>query len=414
MSDVTVSAASEVPAGLLLDPDVIEDPYEFYRRLREVSPVWQVPGSDVVVVGSFAAISEVIGRPEDFSSNIGALLYRSDDGTPALIPFGGEETNVLATADPPVHGMHRGAVFPELMNRRMAALRPEVDELAREHIGKALGSDHVEFMGAIGNAIPIRVISRLIAFRDERPDDLLAAAFDSTEILSAVGSLEDVEAAMARTAVISGWIAEQLQDAIDGEAEGLLDVIATAVKAGEIDFVTGLIIMHTLLSAGGESTTSLLGNAVHMLALDADLQDRLRADPALITPFIEEVLRLESPFRYHLRQVRNTTEVQGTTVRAGSTMLLLWGSGNRDPEEYDRPDEIVLERKSARHHLGFGRGIHLCVGAPLARLEAEVVLGRFLEMTAHFALDPDSGPEREASLMVRRFRRLPLVVTPRS
>jgi cytochrome P450 len=225
---------------------------------------------------------------------------------------------------------------------------------------------------------------------------------------------EAIEAAMARTAVISGWIGEQLQDAIDGEPEGLLEVIATAVKTGEIDFFTGLIIMHTLLSAGGESTTSLLGNAVHLLALDRDLQDRLRADPTLLTPFIEEVLRLESPFRYHLRQVRTTTEVQGTMVSAGSTMLLLWGSGNRDPEEYDRPDEIVFDRKSARHHLGFGRGIHLCVGAPLARLEAEVVLSRFLEMTTHFALDPDAAPEREASLMVRRFRTLPLVVTPRS
>jgi len=413
MSEATNEASSTIPAELLLDPAVIDDPYPFYRQLREAAPVWRVPDSDIVVVTSFAAVNEAVGRPADFSSNIGALLYRDDEGRPALYPYGGEETNVLATADPPIHGLHRGAVFPELVNRRMVELRPEVEALADERIVAALGADRVEFMGSIGNAIPIRVISRLIGFQDEDPDELLAAAFDSTEILSAVRSLDEINAAVGRTAVVSGWLSQQLQEAIDTGAEGLLGVIATAIHGGEIEFFTGLIIMHTLLSAGGESTTGLLGNAMHLLALDPELQDRLRRDPTLLTPFIEEVMRLESPFRYHLRQVRTTTELQGTTVPAGSTMLLMWGAANRDPDEYDRPDDVVLDRRGARHHVGFGRGIHLCVGAPLARLEADVVLRRFLELTTRFTLDPETAPRREASLMVRRFQTLPLTVTPR-
>jgi cytochrome P450 len=171
------------------------------------------------------------------------------------------------------------------------------------------------------------------------------------------------------------------------------------------------VITQTLLSAGGESTTSLLGNAVAQLATDQVLQSQLRAEPELVTPFIEEMLRLESPFRYHLRHAPHDTELLGTPVPAGATVLLMWGAANRDPAVYERPDDVVLDRASPRHHLGFGRGIHLCVGAPLARLEAEVVLRCLLANTANFALDASDPPERENSLMVRRFRRLPLAVS---
>ncbi|MGH3053918.1 MAG: cytochrome P450, partial [Gaiellaceae bacterium] len=192
-----------------------------------------------------------------------------------------------------------------------------------------------------------------------------------------------------------------------------LGVIGTAVATGDIEFGEGLVIMHTLLSAGGESTTSLLGSAIHMLALNPELQARLRDEPRLVAPFIEEALRLESPFRYHMRHATRATEVHGVPIAAGSTVLLFWGAANRDPAEYDRPDEVVLDRPAPKHHLAFGRGIHFCVGAPLARLEAEVVLTRLLARTEHFALDPDQPPTRVNSLVVRRFSALPLVAKAR-
>jgi cytochrome P450 len=187
-------------------------------------------------------------------------------------------------------------------------------------------------------------------------------------------------------------------------------VIGAAVAAGELDFSEGLVIMHTLLSAGGESTTSLLGSAIHMLALDPELQARLRDEPQLVVPFVEEAMRLESPFRYHLRHATRTTELHGVRIAAGSTMLLFWGAANRDPAEYERPDEVLLDRPTPRHHVAFGRGIHFCVGAPLARLEAQIVLTQLLAGTEHLALDPDHPPARVNSLMVRRFSALPLVV----
>jgi cytochrome P450 len=411
MTDVEAQAG--LPATLLLDAAVIENPYPFYRRLVQEAPVWRVPDTHVVTVSSFVAVTEATNRVEDFSSSLRALLYRSDTGTPGVLPFdAGVDADALATADPPLHTVHRNAVFPELVARRMATLRPDIETLTESHLDRALSQSRFDFMDSVGNAIPIRVVSKLIGFHDEDPDELLATAFASTAMLAATGSVDEINALMERSLAVFGWMSEQVERAGRNSVDGILGAVRAAVDAGDLDLVAGLAIIHTLLSAGGESTTSLLGNAVHLLATTPELQDRLRNDPTLVTPFIEEALRLESPFRYHLRHVPRTTELRDVTIPAGSTMLLLWGAANRDPDEYDHPDDVVLDRASPRHHLAFGRGIHLCVGAPLARLEAEVILTKLLERTAHFALDPEDPPARVPSLMVRRFDRLPIVATP--
>jgi cytochrome P450 len=316
----------------------------------------------------------------------------------------------LATADPPAHTVHRSSVFPEFVASRMAGLRPEIERMADHHMELSFGRPMVEFMNDIANAIPIRVVSKLIGFSGEDPDRLLAAAFDSTEMLAATKPLQDVLNAMERTASGVYWIDGQLDRARPEGNEGILGAIGAALAGGELQRGEALTILHTLLSAGGESTTSLLGNAVHTLAQDVDLQDRLRGDPKLLTPFIEEMLRMESPFRYHLRHATKTCELLGVTVREGSTVLLLWGAANRDPAVFDEADQVVLNRVVPKRHLAFGRGVHHCVGAPLARLEAEVILGRLLARTDHFALHPDHRPVRVSSLMVRRFASLPLIV----
>jgi cytochrome P450 len=395
---------------LLLDASVIDDPYPFYRRLVAEAPVWRVSDTSIVIVSSFDAVTEVVSRVDDFSSNLHAILYRSALGTPALLPFEAGGLQTLAIADPPVHSKHRSTVFPELVARRMATLRPDIEALVDEHLDKALSRPACEVMNDLANAIPIRVVSGLIGFQDADPARLLAAAFDSTAMLAATGTLEEIQDAMGRTAEIMSWIGDQLQRAVDRGGEGIGGVTAAAVAGGDLEFGEGLIIMHTLLSAGGESTTSLLGNAIHLLASNPELQARLRDDPRLVAPFIEEALRLESPFRYHLRHATRASEVRGVPIAAGSTVLLFWGAANRDPAEYERPDDVVLDRPAPKHHLAFGRGIHFCVGAPLARLEAEIALTQLLARTEHFALDADDPPARVNSLMVRRFSTLPLLV----
>jgi cytochrome P450 len=293
--------------------------------------VWRVPDTDLVVVSSFDAVTEVVSRVDDFSSHLHALIYRSELGTPALLPFDSGELQTLAIADPPVHAKHRSTVLPELVARRMAAIRADVEALAKEHLAAALARGRFDAMHDLANAIPIRVVSRLIGFQAADPVRLLAAAFASTEMLAATQPLDGVQAAMGRSAEVVAWIGDQLQRAVDEAADGILGVIGAAVAAGDFEFAEGLVIMHTLLSAGGESTTSLLGSAIHMLAMDPALQARLRDEPRLVAPFIEEVLRLESPFRYHMRHATRATDVRGVPIAAGSTVLLLLGSRQPGP-----------------------------------------------------------------------------------
>jgi cytochrome P450 len=152
---------------------------------------------------------------------------------------------------------------------------------------------------------------------------------------------------------------------------------------------------------------------VRILAEDQNLQDQLRANPEQIPAFVEEALRLESPFRFHMRSTPRDTTLGGVDIAAESTLLLLWGAANRDPAEFDHPDQIDLGRPTPRHHVGFGRGMHHCVGAPLARMEARVVLSALLERTGRIALDPGRAPTWVDSLMVRRHARLPVQLVPR-
>src|SRR5690606_31957514 len=165
---------------------------------------------------------------------------------------------------------------------------------------------------------------------------------------------------------------------------------------------------------GGESTTSLLGTGVRILAERSDLQDRLRRRPALVPTFVEEACRIDPPFRGPYRRVTTDTEVGGVRLPAGSTVVPVWPARNRDGGGFPQPDDIDLDRPNPRQHVGFGWGIHLCVGAPLARTEARVAIERLLARTSAFAVDPAAPPVRHhRSLVIRRLTALPLTLTAR-
>jgi cytochrome P450 len=405
---------TQLSGTLLLDPAVIDDPYPFYRDLQARAPVWEIPGTGIFTVATAGLVTEAAGRTEDFSSNTRCLLYRDDAGQPCRLSFGDAASQALATADPPVHALHRAAVFPELIAKRMDALEPDIADLAGECVTRALDSGGTaEFMTAVANVVPITITSRLIGFRDADVDQLLTAAFDSTALVGSALTFDELTLLVTRSGEIQDWIAEQVTAARQDPGADLLGAVATAVNGGVFGDLEASSILHILLSAGGESTTSLLGNAVRLLAERPGLQDRLRGDPGLIPRFVEEVLRLESPFRYQMRSVPRDTTLGGVSIPADSTVLLLFGAANRDAAEFDRPDELDLQRRQPRQHLAFGRGIHYCVGAPLARVEARIVISVLLDRTASITLDPEHEPRWVQSLIVRRHEELPLRLVAR-
>ena len=402
----------DLPGTLLLDPPVIDNPYPFYRRLREQAPVWRVPGTDIFVVTSFDLLVEATARVEDFSSNMNFLLYRDDLGLPCRWSFGESGGYVLATADPPDHKIHREAVFSELVAKRMAALEPEIAEVATRCVNQAVKERKVDFMAAVANVVPITLVSSLIGFRGSDLDELLRNAFDGTSLVGGRLTLPELETLMMRVADIGTWIVAQLETARQEPSEDILGAIARAMEADVLDVGEACIILQTLLSAGGESTTSLLGNSVRLLAEHQDVQSTLREQPDLIPVFVEEALRLESPFRFLFRSTAKDTQLGDVPIPAGSTVLLFWGAANRDPAAFPHPDTIDLHRRLPRRHVAFGRGIHHCVGAPLARLEGQVVLQCLLERTSSIELDPDRSPRWFDSLQVRRHEYLPIEIAP--
>jgi len=404
---------TQLSGTLLLDPAVIDDPYPFYRELQARAPVWEIPGTGLFAVSTCELVAEAVGRTEDFSSNLKCLLYRDTAGQPCRLPFGDAGAQALATADPPMHALHRSTVFPELVAKRMAALEPDIADLAGDCVTRALDSDTAEFMTAIGNVVPMTITSRLIGFHDADLGQLLSAAFDSTAMLGSTLTFDELMQLVTRVGEIQAWIAGEVAAAKQAPGADILGTVADGVNRGVFGDFEATSILHILLSAGGESTTSLLGNAVRLLAERPDLQAHLRSNPGLIPRFVEEVLRLESPFRYQMRSVSRDTTLGGVSIPADATLLLLFGAANRDATEFVRPDEIDLQRHQPRQHLAFGRGIHYCVGAPLARIEARIVLSVLLDRTASITLDPERAPQWVESLIVRRHEELPIRLVAR-
>lgn len=404
----------DIAGELLLDHSVLDDPVPFYRRLIAEAPVWRVGDTAIYTVNSYAAVVEACRRVEDFSSHLVYLLYRKTDGFPARGTYRlgqGEATQVLATADPPDHARHKRLISSEFSPKRIASLEAQVSDMTADRLASGLNRGRIEFMTELANLIPIDVVSELIAFKQRNTQALFDAAIVQTDMLAAAISREELERRLNFSSETFAWVFLQLQEALTAPGAGILGLLAGAINAGEIDIPLAMNVLLTLFAAGGESTSSLIGNSALMLARDGALQQRLRNEPALIPRLIEESLRLESPFRHHMRIASRDTEICGVAIPQGATMLMMWGAANRDPEMFEQPDEILLDRP--RRHVGFGSGIHVCLGNTLARLEARVVIESLLSATAEFVVDERDQPCWVPSLAVRRLDRLPLILTPR-
>jgi cytochrome P450 len=405
---------TSLDARLLLDREVLDDPNSFYHRLVVEAPVWRVGKADVYAVSSYAAVTEACRRVEDFSSNLAYLLYREANGSPGRAMHGlgqGDSAQILATADPPDHAKHKRLISPEFSPKRIASLEGQLEQMTRDKLAPGLDRGRTEFMTELANLIPIDVVTELISFKQRNTQALFDAAVVQTDILAGAISKEELENRLSFSSETFAWVFGQLQETLADPGQGILGLLATAINAGDIDIMLAMAVLLTLFAAGGESTSSLIGNSVLMLAKDQDLQRRLRQEPALVPKLIEESLRLESPFRHHMRIAKHDAVLCGVTIPQGATMLMMWGAANRDAAMFDEPDRINLDRP--RRHVGFGSGIHVCLGNTLARLEARVIIEGLLSATSEFHADEREDARWVPSLAVRRLDKLPLVLVPR-
>ena len=401
---------------LLLRDDVLADPRPLYDLLRREAPVWQLPGQDTFLVADPAVVRAAVGRPEDLSSNLVSLLHDDGHGCPvpfALAPFG-DPIHVLATADPPVHTRHRRLLQPHLSPSAVAELEPAMARIVDEHLVDLAVGGTVDAVAAFSDPVPAHTICEVLGLPAGDWPEVLRHTYAVGPLLDGIADAEGMGEALGAAMRLSTYVQARLDEALAAPAaarRGLLAALAAGVAEGTATRAEARAMLVVLVTAGSETTASLIATAVEALAADPGLQDRLRRAPEGIPDVLEDLLRTDGPFQLHYRYAPADTELGGVAIPAGSRVLLLWAAANRPPPDAGPPDGGDGRRGPAPH-LAFGRGLHFCIGAPLARVEARIAVERLLAATRSFRLDPAQRPTRRPSISIHRHAELPIVVEP--
>lgn len=365
------------------DVDIDDDPYPTWRRLRDEAPLYRNEALDFFALSRWDDVKPAL---------IDWATYRSGRGTVLDVVRAGVEIppGILLWEDPPIHDAHRALLSRVFTPKRMLDLEPLVRGFCVSALDALRGRDEFDVIGEFGVEVPLRTIGFLfgipeadqIAYR-ERAADALATdgrptSFDqsSFEVLSVLG------------------------DYVDWRARNPSDDLMTELLAAEVDEPDGsrrpltrdevLTYASMVAGAGNETATRLIGFIVQVLAQHPAQRRLLVDERSLIPKAIEEILRLESPSPVQARYVQRDVEVHGTTVPAGSTMLLLNGAANRDERHFTNPDDLDVHRDEGPH-LSFGHGLHFCLGAALARLEGRVALEEMLRRWPAWDVDIERG-----------------------
>jgi cytochrome P450 len=400
-------------------PDTIAAPYAFYEAMRAESPVYRVPGASYVCVSRDDLVREVVLDPATYSSNLVAVLLADPRGgarSVSIPGLGAGPEDVLALADPPVHAAQRKLASSALSMRSQRAYDDTIRELVTGCVDAALARGEIDFMHDLAEVVPMRLVLRLVGFDDGDHRRVKAWCDAAVALLGGVQSAEEMAANADAGLHLYGYVVREFRAArARGAPTDLVQALLDGVEGGSDARITepqATSMLLQLLIAGSDSSASAMGSAMHRLAIDAELQASLRARPERVAGFVEEILRLESPFQGHFRITTRDTELGGVRLPKGTRVMLLWASANRDPQRFAEPERLDPERANARQHLAFGHGPHLCLGAHLARLEIAITVEEMLRRTSNIALG--DGPVRHRpSVFTRTLEHLPLRLAPR-
>lgn len=395
----------------------IENPYAFYEALREEAPLFKPKGADCYYLSRYEDIKQVAMDPDRFSSNIVAILLAGGSGrlstfVPPRLPMA--PPDVLALQDPPVHRIQRKIATAGLGKGFVQVLEPQVRGLVDRHLDDVLRAREVDWMDAFAFRIPIALTLDILSIPRDDAMQVKSWADEAISLLSGVNTRWELAKKVWNGFGFFKWCRAQLEDAERRHPQPgfMMGALIDAVREGVMTRREAAATVLQIIIAGSDSSASLMGSMVRLLAQNPDVQQELRAHPELIPAFVEETLRLESPFQGHFRKTKVPVELYGQALPPNERIMLLWASGNRDPRKWPSPSEIDLRREGARQHLGFGYGIHLCLGAPIGRMEGRIALEQLLARTDWVELDGTDFPHRQ-SVFVRTLERLPIKVHPR-
>jgi cytochrome P450 len=394
------------------DPAIIADPFPAYAELRRDAPVHYSPDDDLWVVSRYDDVLRILRDPDRFSSARGMGLLASGRARAGVrSPFEDlGRLRILIATDPPEHTQLRRLVSRAFTPRVIAALEQQVRRVCGAMVDDLIDAGaEADLVLHLAYPFPVIVIAELLGIPAERRSDFKRWSDGVVGTLS--GTLDASKAATVGAELFSFFrdiVAERSQTAGDD----LISQLVVNGRDGDAALSADEIVMFCilLLIAGNETTTNLIGSTMHALWDRPDQLRRIAADPGLVPNAVEEALRFCGPVQGLFRGTTADVIVGDTEIPERSYVLILFASANRDEDVFDDPDRFDATR-DATGHLGFGWGIHHCLGAQLARLEARIAGEVLLERLA--SLEPRSTPERIDSFLLRGYRRIPVAVRAR-
>ncbi|HKM99549.1 MAG TPA: cytochrome P450 [Candidatus Binataceae bacterium] len=362
-------------------PETIEDPRAFWHALREEQPAYQIPGAGYFVISRYEDIFEVLHNEEVFSSNEPpGMQVALGPEVAEIMKQGYPPANTLLTNDPPSHTRFRALVNKAFSARRVAGMEPKVRTIANDLVNRFIADGRVELVSQFAVGLPLTVIADSLGVARDDMAKFKKWSDDSVAPLGGMISHERQIECAHSVVEFQHYFAARLEERRGAPRDDLLTDLVNARLAGVDPLNTAemLSILQQLLVAGNETTTSLIASAMMILLRNPSQMAALAEDRSLIANFVEEALRLESPVSALFRLAKVDTEVGGVRIPAGSRLIVIYGSGNRDAAHFPNADRMDVRRDNARSHLAFGQGVHFCIGAALARLEGRVAFETLL------------------------------------
>ncbi|MFF3853968.1 cytochrome P450 [Micromonospora sp. NPDC002575] len=405
----------DAQARLFFDPAIRDDPYPFYREVREAGALvrgrlmWSTTRHDAVVA---------VLRGEAFSSDPGSLPAPGPLGVLRRLggsgrPIGPADPPSMLVVDPPAHTRYRRLVAKVFTPRAMEGLRPRIERHASALLDDLApdGSGAVEVVGRYASLLPLIVIAEILGVPQHLRQRFLAWGEAATPTLDLGLTLRQYRAAEAAIGQLNGWLRGHFARLRADPGDDLLSRLVHLDSDGErLTEEELLAIAGLLLVAGFETTVNLLGTGIHLLIRHPDQLAALRGRPDGWANAVEEILRYDSPAQSTARYCLADTEVAGVRIRAGEVVVPMMGGANRDPAVFADPDRFDVTRANARDHLSFSSGVHYCLGAGLARLEGQLGLRAFFERYPDAALA--GVPRRRPTRVLRGYDQLPVRLRP--
>ncbi|BBX01414.1 cytochrome [Mycolicibacterium moriokaense] len=413
------------------DQAISQDPYEYWDYLRSQGPVFREPNYGVVAVTGYREVMAAFKDHESFSA-VNAI-----GGPFPPLPFTPEGDDIseqieahrhlfpiyehMVVMDPPAHERARSLLAKLLTPRRLKENEDYIWQLADTQLDHVISAGRCEFLSEYAKPFATSAIIDLLGVPEEDRPEFLAALGAERPDGSRVGALDGEPVGSDPLQYLDDKFAGYLAERRREPRNDVLSGMATAVYPdGSTPELMEVVKPATFLFAAGQETvTKLLSAAVQVLGDRPEYQQLLREQPDRIPAFIEESLRMHSPTKVDFRLVRKTTTLGGVHLPAGTVVMLCLGAANRDPEKFEDPHEFRPDRKNVREHIAFGRGIHTCAGAPLARVEGRITVQRLLDRTRNIAIDEAAhGPvgERryayEPTFLLRGLTELHIEFTP--